>query len=378
MNTHRLFHAASLRSLLALILLLGAGLYSTRSEACCGDGAIAAQGAITAGGTVSSTITTATGTITGILTKIDADIQTGFGQLYVELEKQTAQQRTIEQGMVAAQSQLYMEKARADAQTAYQVSPRTCFETSGGAAVGTAEEQTVQDVDALNRNAAQRTLFTTNTTAAVNQLVQSHDSTYCSAQDASLGRCTAVASNLQNADIRADTLLSTTSLTSDQVTAAQALQNNLLDPIPTQNLPQGLENTRAGKMFIAGQYIEEAGMSVAQNSLSQAIAIRTPVQGLGSAAMMNTPDISEMGLMVAQVSGRFESPDWYTMIAGMPTENLLREMNKQMALKLWMDLQAYRQNERIETSLATILALEVHRDADENLQKARAAAVRSN
>lgn len=369
----------AVRSFAMMTVLLLAGLtYSARSEACCGDGPVAAAGAIQAGGTVSGTISTATGTLTGWLEKIDLTIQQGFGQLYVELARQTAEQRTIQQGMVATQSQMYLEKARADSQIRYQVSPRACFETAGGAAVATASAETAQNVNDLNRSALSRTLYTVNTAADVNQMLATHQAKYCSAQDAALGRCTAAADDMQNADVRADTLYSHTSLSPDQITAAQQLHNNIINPIPTQSLPKGLESSAAGKLFVAGQYMEQASLSVASNSLNQAIGVRTPVQGLGTAAQMDTPDISEMGLMEAQVIGRFESPAWYAMVAGMSQENLLREMNKQQALKLWMDLKAYKQQERIEGNLATLVALAVRRDAAVNLKEARAAAVRSN
>lgn len=368
----------NLKGLLVLCFFMAFSLYSGRSEACCGDGVVAAQGATAAGATVSSTITESTAVLQKWLLQIDRTIQQGFGKMYVEIQRQTAEERTIQQGVIAAQTQLYMERARAEAAVRYEVSPRACFETSGGAAVATASAETTQNVDDLNRQSADRTLFTANTAADVHQMMDNHLQKYCSAQDAALGRCTAAPAAMQNADVRVDTLLTHSSLSADQVAAAQQFRDNLINPLPTQNLPKGLENTSAGKMFIAGQYIEQAGLSVATNSINQSIAIRTPVQGLGSSAMMSTPDISEMGLMEAQVAGRFESPAWYTMIAGMSQDNLLREMNKQMALKLWMDLKAFKQQERQEAALATILALDVRRDSAESLPKARAAALRSS
>ncbi len=363
--------------LVASLLLLVLAGFSGRSEACCGDGPVAAQGAITAGSTVSSTITTATGTVTTWLQKIDLTIQQGFTKLAVEMQRQTAEQMTMQRGMISVQTQLYMQKAQADAIQRYQVSPRACFETAGSAAIATAAAETAQNADDLNRQSAERALFTTNTVADVHQRLRDHMDKYCSAQDAALGRCTAAPEAMQNADVRADTLLSHSTLTPDQLAAAQALRQNLINPLPVQNLPKGVENTNAGRLFIAGQYIQQAGLSVAADGINQAIAARTPVQGLGASAMMNTPDISEMGLMEAQVSGRFESPSWYAMIAGMSQTNLLREMNKQMALKLWMDLKAYKQQERQEAALATMLALDVRRDAEANLDHARRAALRS-
>ena len=62
------------------------------------------------------------------------------------------------------------------------------------------------------------------------------------------------------------------------------------------------------------------------------------------------------------------------MLAGFSLENLLREMNKMQALKLWMDLKSYRQMERIEIVLATQLAMDVKQDSEQRLRAARAAA----
>lgn len=368
----------NLPKFLVLLLCLGvlAG-WSTRSEACCGDGPVAAQGATAAGATVSSTITTATGTVVSTLQQLNLTVQQGFTSLAMAIQQQTAEQKVQQQGMIAVETARDMTKAKAEAIERYQVSPRACFETAGGAAIASAAGDTAQNADDLNRNAAQRTLYTVNTVADVQQRLRNHFDKYCSAQDAALGRCTAVSSAMQNADVRADALYSNSTLSSDQLTAAQALAQNLVNPMPVQNLPRSAESTHAGKVFIAGQYMEQAGLSVASDIVNHSIAERTPVKGLGTSAMMNTPDISEMGLMEAQVQGRFESPAWYTMLASMSQENLLREMNKQMALKLWMDLKAYKQQERQEAAVATLVALEVRRDAEANLDHARSAALRS-
>src|SRR6202012_357252 len=102
-----------------------------------------------------------------------------------------------------------------------------------------------------------------------------------------------------------------------------------------------------------------ARASVAAPSLNSAVAARIPVQGLGSSALLNKADISELELMESQVRGRFESPGWYKMIAGFSLENLMREQNKMQALRLWMELKSFQQMERIEAVLATQLAMDV-------------------
>ncbi len=346
--------------------------------ACCGDGVVAAAGATSAGSAVAAAIAASTSTIVLWLERVNMTIASGFGKLYTEISKQTAQQRVFEQGTIAAQSQLYMEKARADAAVKYELSPRVCFETAGGAAGSIASGEAKENLNDLNRDFSRRTLFTPNTAAAVSKIYDDHVSKYCSQQDAQLGRCSnPVDPKMQNADVRADAMLNTSSYTPDQIDAARALVNNIANPIPTQNIPKDWEKTPQGKAFIAGQYVEQSRASVAANSLNRAIATRTPIAGLGTSAMLNKADVSELELMESQVRGRFESPGWYKMVAGFSVENLLREMNKMHALKLWMDLKSYQQMERVEIVLATQLSMDVKRDSEGRLQLARAAAAKA-
>lgn len=363
------------RTLLALVVCGVMGLsFQSPANACCGDGAAAAAGATAAGSMVSMAIGTATASIVGWLERLNMTIEAGFGRLYAEIAKQTAAMRTFEQGNAAVQSQMFMEKARADAQMKYELSPRVCFETAGGGAATVAAGEVRETLNDLNRDFAKRTMFTPNTSAAVGKIYDDHVDKYCSQQDADLGRCRAVAPKLQNADVRADATLNTSSYTPEQVVAARAFVNNVANPMPTQNIPKDWEKTPQGKTFVAGQYIEQARASVAANSLNAAVAARTPIQGLGSSAMLNKADVSELELMESQVRGRFESPAWYKMIAGLSLENLLREANKMQALKLWMDLKSYQQMERVETVLATQLAVDVKRDSEQRLREARLAA----
>lgn len=181
---------------------------------------------------------------------------------------------------------------------------------------------------------------------------------------------------MQNADVRADATLNTSSYTPDQITAAQAFVSNVVNPIPTQNIPKNWESTSHGKTFVAGQYIEQARASVAANSLNAAVAERTPIQGLGSSAMLNKADVSRLELIESQVRGRFESPVWYKMIAGLGMENLLREVVKIGAFRAQMDLDNYKRNERIEAVLATHLAIAVEQDSGQRMRELRNAAAK--
>ena len=189
-----------------LVVGLGMSGAPREAEACCGDGAIAAQGANAAGMAVSSAVSTATSTIVAWLQKIDSSIQQGFSTLTREVTKQTAQQKVMMEGAIAAQTQLYMEKVRADATTKYELSPRSCYEAATGAAAGQAGTSVKQTAGSLNKASADRTLYTPSSAAVISRHYDEHVAKYCTAEEAAQGRCSMHSDPaMQGADIRVDT-----------------------------------------------------------------------------------------------------------------------------------------------------------------------------
>lgn len=348
------------------------------ASACCGDGKLAGAAAETAGGLIVGSIESTKIAVVLWLERLNTTITIGFGKMMAEIQRQTAALRTMEEGNTAVASQLHMERVRAEATTRYELSPRLCFEAAGGAANTIAGAGVNQTLRSLNDKTTARTLYTPNTAAAVAKVYDEHASKYCSQQDAELGRCRAVDPKFQNADVRADSALNSSSYTSEQIAAAQAFAGNVVNPIPTQNIPRDWEKTPQGKAFIAGQYIEQARASLAANSMNAAIAARTPIPGLGTSAMLNKADVSEQELIESQVRGRFESPAWYKMIAAFGLENMMREVVKIRALQARMDLAEYQRTERIEALLAAQLAINNKVDAEIRQRELRAAAAKAS
>lgn len=344
------------------------------ARACCGDGAIAGEAAARAGDAVVKAIDSSSELIAKWLQRLDMTIATGFGKVVAEIMKQTAAQRVMQEGMIATHAISDFDKRKAEAALKFTDSPRSCYEVSSGTSATIAAGKVTAIQSSLCADSAKRTLFTPNTAAAVAAIYDDHIRKYCSPQDAALGRCQVVAPDMQNADVRADIALNTSSYTQEQIAAARAFVNNVTNPVPTQNIPQAWENTTQGKTFVAGQYIEQARASVAANSFNAALAARIPIQGLGTRAQVNKADISELELMESQVYGRFASKEWYAMLAGFGVEQLLREIAKIDAYQLWTGLKDYRQNERIEQVLATQLSIAVKLDSEQRLREARRAA----
>lgn len=363
------------RKTLAVALTTAFLFSASPARACCGDGEIAAGAAVKAGYAMSGAIYTSAATIEAWLERLTMTIASGFGKVVAEIMKQTAAQRVMAEGMVAVQTQNYWDKVNGDRAIKYEVSDRACYESAGGTAASVAAGETREAVADLGRKFAARSLYTPNATAALGKIYTDHQDKYCSQQDADLGRCRPAPAQVQNADIRADLSLNVSRYTPEQAEAAQALINNLANPTPTQNLPKDLEKTKEGQTYVALQNVEQARLSVAANSLNNLAASRLPIKGLGSAAMLNQPDVSENDLIESQIRGRFESSSWHTMLVGFSLENLFRELNKQEALKLYMQLKDLQRLERIEMVLATSLALDVEKDARQ--RDARAASLKT-
>lgn len=378
MNVFRRFKALAASAVLFVAMAGFMFSASTPSAACCGDGVAAAAGAAQAGGAVVASVQAASASLITQLKWMEQSINNGFSRVADEVNKSSANDRLIAQGEVQAQTQLYLDEKRTEAAQKFEISPRACYDTAIGTATGVAAGETREGLDALNRQTAERVLNTPSTAAAINGIYATHTEKYCSAADQKAGRCRAVAAELQNADVRADAFLGKTALNTEQAAAAKAFINNVVAPIPTQNIPAGWEKTPQGKAFVAGQMIEQAATSVAANSLNAALAERMPVQGLGSAAMLNRADVSERDIMEASVRGRHGSVQWRKALAQMPSaEALLRELNQQAALGLYIDYKSFNQLERIETLLATDLAISVRQDGEQRLQRARTAAAKA-
>lgn len=344
------------------------------ATACCGDGKVVALAETLAGRGLSSAVGEAVVAVAAWLERLNATIAVGFGKVLAEIQRQTAALRVMEEGSTAVRTQLFMEKVRADAAVKYELSPRACFEVAAASASTTAGEEVHQAVAKVSRMLDRHTLFTANTSATIGRMHDEHLAKYCSQQDADLGWCQVTDPALQNADIRADTLLNTPAYTGRQAEAAGTFVRNLTNPAPTQMIPRVLEATPQGKTFVAGQYIEQARASLAAHSLNTQLAERTPVGGLGTAAGLNKADVSRQELIESLVRNRFETPAWYKMVAGFSAENMLREANKMQALALWMDLQRYKTDERISAITAANLAINAKQDADMRLHAARATA----
>lgn len=191
---------------------------------------------------------------------------------------------------------------------------------------------------------------------------------YCSDRDANAGRCQAVASAMQDRDIRFDKVLEPgdgrKTYSAAEVEAARAFVKNVTFEMATQ-----LPDTRSpqGKALRARELANDAVMSLASNSLNGLIARRSPVDG--------EPSFHE--LISNEVEKRFLSPEWYAAESGKTTAPLLTEYLHMQALEDVLSLEKSRARERIEIMLAMQTERLNRKDIQPRLDSQRGAAARA-
>lgn len=198
-------------------------------------------------------------------------------------------------------------------------------------------------------------------------LIQRH-APYCSDRDASAGRCQAVATVMQDRDIRFDRMLEPgegrKTFNEAEIEAARAFVKNvtfeMASKLPEVESPQG-------KALRGHEMAYDALMSLASNSLNGMIARRSPVEG--------GPSLNE--LVTTEVEKRFLSPEWYAAEGGKTTAPLLTEYLHMQALEEVIALERSRSRERIEMMLALQAERMNRKDIQPRLESQRGAAAKA-
>lgn len=115
---------------------------------------------------------------------------------------------------------------------------------------------------------------------AVKEVVDRHNTTYCSQEGINQGRCTTL-SNLPDADILASTLLQgegSETYSKEQYAAAKAFSRVVTNPAPPDDVPAGIEGTSAGQRFLLERMQYAALMSMSQQTYTKILAARSPTK----------------------------------------------------------------------------------------------------
>ncbi|MGD0466623.1 MAG: hypothetical protein ABSA84_08010 [Gammaproteobacteria bacterium] len=166
------------------------------------------------------------------------------------------------------------------------------------------------------------------------------------------------------ADIRPSVLLEQNIFSNkDQLLSAIEVINNITNPFPSRIPLQMLElkddirrNSPHNQAAFAETLVQEARLGVAKNSFNSMMLDRLSLSALEGGSVASDKNFSKLSLMEQEAKSRFEDSNWNTKIENAKQDDLLKEMVKMEAFKIWMEYHKYKQNERIEALLATMIA----------------------
>lgn len=258
----------------------------------------------------------------------------------------------------------------------YQVAPSACEESTRASANLAARKAKDAGAQTLEQQAAARNALTESPAAAAQQGFMDHVKKYCGPSDAALKRC--APTGLPDGDVSAHSFLAGAGLlgketdytySPEQVQAAQAYRNRVVNALPAGNLPPEAEKTAAGRTYLAMRLDEEAKLSLAGKPFADAIAMRKPGLQLGGfvggiyqkllqAGAAIPPDIqaafaknglvSPLAYMQSQIDSRTGNPGWYVEVAQASPEAALRELVHISAAQLQMTMILQERLEKIE------------------------------
>jgi hypothetical protein len=311
---------------------------------------------------------------------MEAGMDTSSAEISATVEKQTGAMKELTQAQLNYDAAMETAKATADAEDKYGneteiVSMCDVAETSKTAAI--AANSANINGKAMSAAYTRRDLYVQSVEAAKQSVIKDHEK-YCSTLDESRGRCSkpaGITETQENADLNAGSLLAPangSTYSDTESAAAQDFIRMVVNPIPPELLPKGVEQQPQGKAYMLATMVAAAQNSVAYNSLSQIWSSHSADAGLSAMTGESPGDaLSMVGVMKKFVYSRFVEPKWKSDLAGMDTNGLLKEIAVLMAGQNWMDYQSYLQAERVEAVVATQLAIAARDHNEKRLTELR-------
>ena len=309
------------------------------------------------------------------------------------IEKQSAAQKEMAQADINYDAATKMQEAGSEADDKFtsassdimnpDVAANACATMSSAAATTTAAQNAQLTARALTASTQRKHLYTSNAGAVMQQTLEAHNTNFCSAEDARRGRCgsggnTSVPAAMQNANLNAGSLLAPSggqTYNADEMRAALQYIDNVIGPIPQEQLPIALEKTPAGQRYVIEDRALNSVRSMAAYTLNQIFAGRNPEDTSSNATA--GAKISIVGLMQKFVEDRYGNAQYRASLSTLGQEGLMRDIAENMAFQNWMQYYSYMQGERTEALLATTLALNARERSERVLPAMRQTATQN-
>jgi hypothetical protein len=191
-----------------------------------------------------------------------------------------------------------------------------------------------------------------------NYFIDKHNDMFCS--KISDANCRAQLGHAYG-DIKFSYLFNNIYKNPDELHLATEVTRNIINPFPSNfalemkaatNYDKSLPKNKAA---LAELYASQARLGVVRNSFNTMLRNRVPL-GVLEGNMPGSEQNSMQSIIEKESQNRFTSSVWHEEINNSNQEQLLKELVKMEAFKTWVDYHRYKQNERIEALLATMVA----------------------
>ena len=346
---------------------------------CLMDGVISAADGLAKGATLAQMAASQASTLAGIAESA-YKMMTGQSGVTASVvagrEKELAADKELTQAHLNYQAASAQQKRFTEAQDLYlapSAQPyRTCETMANANTTQRAGESARTLGKVLNEVAGQNLMRTENAALRAKKVLDNYRANYCSDDDEARGRCKAVDKKMQNAAVSVESLMNPTAgdtYNDQEAKAALDYVNMVTSPTPPEMLPKALEGkSEAAERFAVAQMSAEAQMSMANHSLVQILASKMP-RGKGP-----EDATSLVGLIKSGIMERFGNPRFAAELAAKDSTGILKDVNRLMAMRNFLAYHSYLQNERVESLLATQLAIAVKDNSEIEIAAARAAA----
>jgi len=195
-------------------------------------------------------------------------------------------------------------------------------------------------------------------------LVNKHNEMFCFNQADKA--CKVHSSLYVYGDMRASILLNNNFYKNlEETELAREVMRNIINPFPS-NIQMEMQDASLhnkelpeNKAALAETYVSQARLAVVRNSFNTMFLNRLPLDLLEGKTSTSKKKFSRLSIMEIAAKERFEDPKWQGSIDTASQDDLLKELVKIDSFKVWMDYHKYKQNERIEALLATMVAQQV-------------------
>jgi hypothetical protein len=217
---------------------------------------------------------------TSMLSLLQSGLKNFGAQIADTMEKSTVARKEMDQASVNYDGvrQTAQMAAIADEKSASpEVLESVCDVAEGQTSAMEAKVSSDMWAKAITKTNLERGLAGPSEAASTKIVLDDHYTKYCDGKDQLQGRCNPTGDGMQNADLDVSTAMQPNlaqTLSEEEYAASNSMARNIVNAVPVENVPPGIEKSERGRTYLLEKRANEATLSLAHNTFAKIIARR--------------------------------------------------------------------------------------------------------